>query len=123
MKSSTLLLTVAIIGIVFGLGFLIIPHTAISIYGSQLDRTGEYMSRYFGSALLGLGIIFYQVRNSKTVEGSHKGILLGGLIFGVSGLVVAILDVFFGTHNSLVWLNVVLYLFFTLGFGYFYFKK
>ena len=41
----------------------------------------------------------------------------------VLGLVVALLDIFTGTGNSLRWLNVVIYLLFTLGFGYFSFAE
>jgi len=58
------------------------------------------MARYFGSALLGLGVIYSVGRGAKTAKEFLKAGLLGE-----------------------VGLNVLLYGFITVGFGYFYFKK
>ncbi len=123
MKRSTFVLIAAILIVVFGLGFLIMPNTVLSVYGSKLDTTGEFVARYFGSALLGLAVTWFTARSAKTIEDTFKGGYLGGLVLGVTGLVVAIWDVFAGTHNSFVWANVVIYAFFTIGFAYSYFKK
>ncbi len=92
-------------------------------YGSTLDTTGAFMARYFGSALPGPGAIYSMGRGAKTAEEFLEAGLLGGAAVGITGLIVSIWDVIAGTHNALVWLNVLLYGFFTVGFGYFYFKK
>ena len=123
MKRSTYVLIAAIIIAVFGLGFLISPNTVLSIYGSKLDTTGEFVARYFGSALIGLAVTWFMARGAKTIEDTHRGGYLGGLVLGVTGLLVAIWDVFAGTHNSFVWANVAIYAFFAIGFAYCYFKK
>ena len=120
---KTFLVITAIISLVFGVGMVFIPFQVVSIYGTSLDISGQFMARYFGAALLGLAIIFYQMRTSKSFENLSKTVLLGGLVFGVFLLIVSIWDVFAGTHNALVWLNVVLGIFFVAGFGYFYSKK
>ena len=120
---KTFLLIAAIISLVFGVGMVLLPYQVVSIYGTQLDVSGQFMARYFGSALLGLAVIFYLMRNAKTLEGLMKTGLLAGLVWGVLLLIVSIWDTIAGTHNALVWLNVILGVFFTIGFGYFYFRK
>jgi len=116
-------LIVVIVCVIFGLGFMFIPNIAIMPYGSTLDTTGAFLARYFGASLFGLGVIYYLGRGAKTAEDFLKAGLLGGVVVGIAGLIVSIWDVIAGTHNALVWLNVLLYGFFTVGFGYFYFKK
>jgi hypothetical protein len=49
--------------------------------------------------------------------------VLGFFVLGATGLVVAILDVIYGPGNALLWSTVVIYLFLTVGFGYFQFVK
>ena len=120
---KTFLIIAAIISLVFGVGMVILPYQVVSIYGTLLDVSGQFMARYFGAALLGLAVIFLQMGNSKSHESLMKTVLLGGLVYGVLLLIVSIWDVFAGTHNALVWLNVILGVFFGAGFGYFYFKK
>lgn len=123
MKLNTFALIAAIIAVVFGVGLLLFPYQVVSLYGTHLDISGQFMSRYFGSALLGLGVIFYTARNAETREALMKKGLLGSFVFGITGLAVAIYDSIAGTHNSLVYLNYVIYGFFAIGFGYYYFKK
>jgi hypothetical protein len=123
MKRSTFILIAAIISILFGLGFLLVPATVMSLYGSKLDTLGTFIARYFGAALFGVGVIFFASRNATTFEEIAKAGLLGGLVLGVTGLVVAIWDGFAGVSNNFVWVNTAIYTFITLGFGYFYFKK
>jgi len=120
---KTFLLIAAIISLVFGVGMVLLPYQIVSLYGTQLDVSGQFMARYFGSALLGLAIIFYLMRGAMSLEGLLKTALLGGLVWGVFLLIVSIWDALAGTHNALVWLNVALGVFFTVGFGYFYFRK
>ncbi len=120
---KTFLIIAAIISLVFGVGMVLIPYQAVSLYGTQLDVSGQFMARYFGAALLGLAVIFYLLPKNKTFEGITRTSLLGGLVFAIFLLIVSIWDAFAGTHNALVWLNVVLGVFFTIGFGYYYFRK
>lgn len=123
MKLNVYAFIVGIIALVFGLGMIFIPFQVVSLYGTELDVGGQFMARYFGSALLGLAVIFLTARNAETFEVLLKNGLLGSFVFGVSGLLVSIWDRIAGTHNALGWLNIVLYAFFAIGWGYYYFKK
>ena len=101
---------------------ILVPYQTVTLYGTQLDVSGQFMARYFGSALLGLAAIVYLARSAKTIESMLKGGLFGMFVFGITGLIVSIWDVFAGTHNAMVWLNVVIYTFFSVGFSYYYLK-
>lgn len=123
MKLSVFSLIAAIIAFVFGVGMLLVPYQVVSLYGTHLDISGQFMARYFGSALLGLSVIYYAARNAKSQENLLKQVLLGGFVFGLTGLAVSIYDRFAGTHNALGYMNIVIYAFFAIGFGIYYFKK
>ena len=120
---KTFLIIASLISLVFGVGMVLFPYQAVSMYDIQLDVSGQFIARYFGAALLGLSTIFFEMRNTRTFEGMVKTGLLGGLVFAIFLLIVSIWDAFVGTHNALIWLNVALGVFFTVGFGYFYFRK
>lgn len=122
MKLSTFMPIAAVIALVFGLGFILAPAGVMSLYGVTLDAAGQWVGRYFGSALIGIGIVNWQARNATQGE-ALRAIVLGFFVLSLTGLVVVILDRFIGSGNALAWLNVVIYLFLTAGFGYFQFVK
>lgn len=125
MKLNLFILIAAILGFIFGLGFLLMPVQAIAPYGVDLSQnvTGQFLGRYLGSALLALGVTWLMARGAKTEAAFRKAGLMGGLVLGVTGMVVAIWDSLAGEGNSVVWVNAVIYAFLAIGFGYFYFKK
>jgi hypothetical protein len=108
---------------VYGLGFILIPNQFLSLYGVELNEPGIFVARYFGSALLGVAVTWFTARKAKSIEAMTKGGLLGGLVLGATGLIVALWDALAGPANSFIWINPVLYAFIAIGFGYFYFKK
>lgn len=123
MKLGTLLTIAAIIALIFGLAFLLVPVQTLLTYGVNLDISGHYVARYFGSALLGVGCIAWMLRNADSKEKATGAVLLGVFVMCLTGFFVALADVFYGSGNSLVWINVLIYLFLAVGFGWFYFKK
>lgn len=123
MKRNVFMLIAGIIALIFGLGFLLIPDKVLALYGSKADTLALFMSRYFGSALLGVGVLLLAVRAGKTREDAILGGTLGLLTLTLTGLIVAIWDLIAGVSNNLVWLNIAVYGLLTIGFAYFYFKK
>ena len=125
MKLNLFILIAAILGFIFGLGFLLMPVQSIAPYGVDLSQniTGQFLSRYLGSALVALAVTWVMARGAKSEDALKKAGLLGGLVLGVTGLIVAIWDSLAGAGNSLTWINAVIYAFLTIGFAYFYFKK
>jgi hypothetical protein len=118
MKLSTLFVITAIVSFIFGLGFILAPVASISLYGNTLEGVGVFIARYFGAALLGYAFLAYLNRNSTS-----KGLQAGFFAAMVLGFVVALYDAIAGTHNALVWLNVVIYALLGIGFGYFAYMK
>jgi hypothetical protein len=123
MKFSTFMSIVAVVALIFGLSFLLLPVQTMALYGTNLDVSGQYIARYFGSAFLGISVILWMARYTKPKDDATKGIVLGGFILTLTGFVAALFDKFYGVGNSLVWLTVVLYFLFALGFGYYHFSK
>jgi hypothetical protein len=120
MKFNTFLAIAAILAALYGLGFLLIPAQTVGFYGITLDINGQFVGRYLGSAFLGVAVLTWLAR-SLTSQEALRPIILGDLVISVTGLVVAVWDVFAGDGNALSWATVVIYLFLTVGFVYFQF--
>jgi hypothetical protein len=122
MKRSTFMAIAAVLAVVFGLGFILVPEQLMSIYGITLETAGQWIGRYLGSAFIGIAVLTWFARDAEPGEGL-RAVVLGDFVASVLGLVVAILNAITGTGNALVWSNVVIYLFLTVGFGYFRFVE
>ena len=121
MKLNTFLLVKAIICIVFGIGFAVVPTTVGSIYAITPDPDGLIMTRFFGAAFLGIGLILWFCRNADV--NTLKGITLSLCIADTVGFIAALLGQLSGNVNTVGWVNVALWLIFALGLGYFRFLK
>jgi hypothetical protein len=95
----------------------------MGLYDVNLDLTGEFVVRYFRSVLLGLEDVFFTRRKAKTLEEFVKSGPLGGLVLGVTGLIVSEWDGIAGTSNAFIWIDTAICLILTVGFEYFYLKK
>jgi uncharacterized protein YjeT (DUF2065 family) len=116
-----LTMTVAAIGsLLFGIAFLLFPENVASLYGVTIDQSNQY-PRFFGSALIGFGIVFWLAR--KIASGpALRAILIGSFIASITGLVVSIFQAVDITGNSLEWSTVIIYLLLSVGFGDFIFR-
>jgi preprotein translocase subunit SecY len=123
MKLRTFLLIAGILTMVFGLAFLLFPSLTMSLYGNKLDVSGQFLTRYWGSSFLGLGVMCWFGRYCQVNEKGMHAILLGGIVTTLTGLLVSVFGAFFGVANSAIWTTVALYFLMLIGFGYFYFKK
>jgi len=122
MKLSLFMTLAAVAAFLFGLAFLLVPGSTLSLYGITLDPSGEWVARYLGSAFLGIAAITWLGRSATSGSGL-RAILEGGFVVSITGLLVAIFDRVYGPGNMLVWSTVVIYLLLSLGFGYFVFMK
>lgn len=122
MKLNTLMAITSILGFVFGLAFFLVPAQSMALYGVPQEVTGQWNLRYLGSAFLGVAAVNWLAKNASE-GGALRAIVLGTFFFAVTGLLVAVFHGLYGPGNALVWLNAVIYLFMTLGYGYFHFKK
>jgi|tagenome__1003787_1003787.scaffolds.fasta_scaffold20472123_2 hypothetical protein len=79
MRLSTLLLVGGVLGVVFGLGFLLLPATVLPVYGRQPDPSTVLMSRFFGASLSHPGAALYLVHEIGEAI-TQRGLILAGII-------------------------------------------
>ena len=122
MSLRYLFIASAVVGILFGLGFLLFPDQLLQLYGVQLSEAGLQIARLMGSAFIGLGIITWQARYSHD-SAARRAIVTGLFIDFLLGFIVSIMIMVSGIVNALGWSTVIIYLLFTLAYGYFQFIK
>ncbi len=122
MKLKVLFIITAIVAIVFGVVFVIIPAQLYSLYGIESGAGLNYMGQLFGAALIAIGLISWQSRNAADSD-ARKAIIFSFFIADGIGFVVALIGQLNEILGSLGWLTVAIYLLLTIGFGYFQFSK
>jgi hypothetical protein len=118
MKLSTFLSIVGVVAILFGIGFIAAPTEVLTQYGITADRYTAFMSRFFGAALINVGLIAWLARNIVDSLG-RRSIVLAGLIGDVVGFFVALQGQLTGSVNALGWSTVLIYALFAIGFACF----
>jgi hypothetical protein len=122
MNSKNLFVLNTIIAIVFGLGFLLVPAVVLSLYGVPQDPATELIARFFGTALIGLGLICWFTSDISDAA-ALRAIMLGLVISHTAGLIVAVVGTVSGVLNAFGWSAVILYLVLVLGYAYLLFMK
>ena len=122
MRFSNLMVIKAIVCLVFGILLVLVPGPLLSLYGITVGAGGIFMARVYGASLLGNLMLSWFARNAADSE-ARRAIILDLFVYDAVGFVVALLAQLSGLMNPLGWALVVIYLFFTLGFGYFQFVK
>jgi len=121
-KLSNLLVIAAVIGAVFGVGFVVASGTVLGIYGITLDKAGTLVAQLFGALLIGLATLNWLARNVTDPE-ARQAVVLGNLVGDVVGFVVILIGQLAGVANALGWSNVAIYLLLALGFAYVQFMQ
>jgi hypothetical protein len=115
MRLSSLLLVGGLLGVAFGLGFLLLPAMVLPVYGIQPEPSTILMSRFFGVALLQLGAALYLVH--ETADGvAQRGLVLAGVVGSAAGLAVALTGQLSGVVNVMGWSTVAIYGLLLLGY-------
>jgi len=123
MKLNVFMSISAVVALLFGLAFLLMPVQTMSMYGVALDVSGQYIARYLGSAFLGIALINWFARNSQPKNEALRAIIMGAFILTLTGFIASFFDALYGVGNSLVWSTVIIYFLLAVGYGYFQFKK
>ncbi len=122
MKLTTLLVFNAIVALVYGVGFVLVPATVLTLYGATVSPSANLVGQLFGVTLIGIGLICWLARN-VTDPGAQRAIVLAQLIATVIGAIVAVMGTISGVMNAVGWSAVVIYLLLALGYAYFQFAK
>lgn len=121
MKLGTLLTIKAIVCLVFGVLFVLLPATTLSIFGMTAGPTGILMAGFFGATFIGIGLICWLGRREDLK--ALRNVTLSLFIADAVGTIVALMGQLSGVPNTLGWLVFALWLFFALGLGYFRFLR
>jgi hypothetical protein len=116
MRPSTVFLTGSVLALVFGLGFLLVPASILPLYGVSTDPSAVLMARYFGAALLHLGLLVYLLRNVRE-PGVVRIMAQTGVLGSIAGAAVSLMGVMAGTVNALGWSSVAIYALLVAGYA------
>ena len=122
MPLRTLLFIAGILALVFGLAFLLVPRPTLALYGVTAEPTVVLLARFFGAALVHVGLVLYLIRDVADPR-TQRGVVLGSFLGSLAGLVVALTAQFWGLVNSFGWSTVAIYGALLLGYGSFVFGK
>jgi hypothetical protein len=115
MNAKLYLTIAAVLGIIYGIGFLIIPANLLVLFGTpNPDPRIILTAQYFGAALLGLGLVVWFVRDCKDAA-TVRGVLIGSVIGDVVGFLVTGWGMMQGLLNATAWSSLVIYGLLALG--------
>ena len=121
MSFKNLMVIKAIVCLAFGILLLAIPDMLISIFGATLGGGGMFTAREYGSSLFGNLFLCWFARNAEESD-ARRAIILALFVYDLIAFIMTAITVISGILNPLGWLIAFVYLFFTLGFGYFLVK-
>ena len=122
MKFNNLLVLNAVLGLIFGIGFVLMPGTVVNLYGVTPNPAVNLVGQFFGTELIAIGLLSWLARNVMDKE-AQGAITLAFLVANVVGLVISIMGTLSGVLNAVGWSAVVIYLVLSLGYAYFQFMK
>jgi len=118
MKLSVVMTINAIVAILFGIGSMFAPAIMLDVYGAKtINAELIQMTRFFSSGIFCYAAMTWFARNAVESE-ARRAIVIALIISYVIGLIVTVMGYFSGVLNMFAWLNVGLYVFFLLGYGY-----
>jgi NAD/NADP transhydrogenase beta subunit len=122
MKLSNLMIINAIVALVYGIAFVLVPTTVLGLYGMTQGTSEALAGQFFGVTLIAIGLLTWFARK-VTDSDAQRAIILSLLISDVIGVIVAVMGTVSGVMNSFGWSAVVIYLLLALGYAYFQFFK
>ncbi len=112
----------AVVALVLGLLLLLAPRFGLSIFGVSTSRAGAFPAQEYGAAMIGIMLLTWFARNAADSQ-ARRAIILDLFIYDAIGVVITLIGIFSGWFNILGWGIFIIYLFFAVGFGYFWFAK
>ena len=122
MKLSTLLIINAVVAVLFGIAFMLVPDQVVSFYGVEATATLNYAGQLLGAAFVGFAVLTWSARNANDST-ARRAIVLALFIGNAAGFAVALIGQVNNVVGALGWSSVAIYLLLALGYGYFQFAK
>jgi hypothetical protein len=93
-----------IVGLIFGLGYMLFPDLAISLFG--LASFDPWLLRLVGAAVLGYTASSWFGMRQTSYE-RVRGIVMAEIVWTVLGALVSLMGLLIGGLAPAVWINVV----------------
>ncbi len=122
MNLKTLLIVKAIVCLGLGSLLLFAPSFGFSLFGASVTGHGTFPAQEYGAALIGTMLLTWFARNAAESQ-ARRAIILDLFIYDAIGVVITLIAQFSGFFSLLGWGIVIIYAFFAIGFGYFWFAK
>lgn len=117
MNAKTLILIMAALCLLWGVGFILFPLSFWALYGLTLDEGGVYMARQLGVVFTMFGLVLWLVRYDVEAHVLRK-VSLGLCLGNALGFFVALYGQLTADLSALGWLGVATYLLLAVGFVY-----
>ncbi len=118
MKFKALLIVKAVVCLGFGPVLLFFPGPLLNLLGASFCSGAALTAREYGAAMIGILLMTWLARNAEESP-LRRAICWNLFVYDAIGLVFTVLFVLSGVLNPLGWAIAIVYLFFTIGFGYF----
>jgi hypothetical protein len=117
-KLRPFLWVAAIITIVNGISYTLVPQALLPTYGVQPTAGAILGFRFLGCGLLTFGLILFFLRKSQDWA-SLRGLLIGASVGNIAGVIVSLWATLTGVMNGGGWLFIVTYAVLLAGYLYF----
>lgn len=118
MKFKTLSIIKAIVCLSFGPLMLLAPRFVMGMFGMEVCDAAILPAQEYGAALLGNMLLAYLARNAEPSK-IRKAIIWDLFIYDLAAFVAVIILQIQGLMNFMGWGIVFIYLFFSVGYGFF----
>lgn len=122
MKFKTVMIIKAIVCLGFGPLLLFFPGQLLNLLGTSFGPGAALTAREYGAALIGNLLLTWLARNAEDSV-ARRAIIWNLFVYDAIALIFTLKIQLSGGLNIFGWGIVFVYLFFTIGFGYFAFKQ
>ena len=116
MTFRALLITKAVVCLLFGLFLLAAPGVLFGLLGGNLSSAGMFAAREYGAALIGSLLLMWFAKDVTAVD-ARRAILLYLFVYDAIGVIITVAAIISKTLNALGWGVVVVYLLFAVWSG------
>ena len=120
MNYKVLFVLSALVALICGLGFLIVPERALPLVGTTEQYASTlYAARFFGFAVFGFGLVRWFAKDVEDAK-VQRNLGAANMIVAVVGLVLTLVSTMAGNAvlRANVWAPIVLFLLGALGYGF-----
>jgi hypothetical protein len=122
MNFKTLSIIKSLVCLAFGPALLLFPGFVMGLFGLEISPAANMFAKAYGASLLGNMLLTYLSRNAGPSK-LRTAISWDLFIYDLAGLVAIGLLQIQGLMNILGWGIVIIYLFFSVGYGFFLLPK